>query len=92
MYNSFLNCWPEVQILSGTPFDFNYLEILIFRLPPFLHDLPQNGYLPKTAEIRHSPNRPVWLCGEDVANLFYTMEKNGKGAGASISPSLRDLG
>ena len=75
MLNSFLNCWPEVQILSGTPFYFNGLWNDHLQIAVFLVYLPQNRCPLQTAEIRHSPNQPVWLCGEDVANRI---AKNGK--------------
>jgi hypothetical protein len=38
MFNSFLNCWPEVQILSGTPFGFNGLEHGSLQIILFLRD------------------------------------------------------
>jgi hypothetical protein len=65
---SFLNCWPEVQILSGTPFHLNGLEYINLQIIVFLAILPQNERPLQTAEIRHSPKWAVLVCGTDVAN------------------------
>ncbi len=68
-FPGFLNCWPEVQILPGTPLQNQGLSWLLFSIMRVVGaDLPQKRSPLKPAETLDSLLQSAVACGEFVAN------------------------